>query len=51
MNVLCFVPFHPLFGFTTYIVVGTALSLTLTVFMLEVGPGDSQVLFSPEQIH
>ena len=47
MNVLCCVPFHPLCGLTKYTVVDKALSPTLSVGMLAVGPGDSQALFSP----
>ena len=47
MSVLCCVTFHPLCGLTSYSVVGTALSPTLTMGMLAVGPGVSHVLFSP----
>ena len=51
MNVLCCATYHPLHGLTKYTVVGTALSLTLTVGMLAIGPGDSQALFSPGHQH
>ena len=47
MNVLCCVPFQPFCGLTKYTVVGSALGPTLTVGMLAIGAGDSQVLFSP----
>ena len=47
MNVLCFVCFRPLCWLTKYTVVGTALSPTLIVCMMAVGPGDPQALFSP----
>ena len=47
MNVFCCVSFHWLFGLTMYTVVGTALGPSLTVGMPEIGPDDSQVLFSP----
>ena len=50
MNALCCAPFCPLCGLTKYTVVGTALSLPLTVGMLATGPGDSQV-FSPGHCH
>ena len=45
MNVLC--SLHMLRELTKWTVVGTALSLALTVGMPAIGPGDSQVLFSP----
>ena len=48
MNVLCCVPFRPLCRLTKYTVVGTALGPTLTVGMLAVGPGNSQVFFFPQ---
>ena len=44
---LCCVTFHLLCGLANYTVVGTAFSPTLTVDMPAVGPGVSQVLFSP----
>ena len=47
MIVLCCVSFGLLCRLTKYIVVDTALGPTLTVGMPEIGPGDSQVLFSP----
>ena len=43
---LHFVPFCLLCGLTKYTAVGTALSPTLTVGMLAIGPGGSQVFFS-----
>ena len=47
MSVLCCAPFHPLCELTKYPIIGTALSPTLTMGMLTIGPGDSEVLFSP----
>ena len=51
MYVLYCVPFCPLYGLTEYTVVGTALGSALTVGVPAVGPGDSQVLFSPGHLH
>ena len=51
MGVLCGVTFHPLCKLSDYTVVGTALGPTLTVGMLAIGPGVSQMLFSPGLQH
>ena len=51
MDVLCCVTFHPLFKLSDYTAVDTALSTTLTMGMLAVGLGASQVLFSPDHQH
>ena len=45
MGVPCCVTFYPLHKLSDYIAVGIALSLTLTMGMLEIGPSFSQVLF------
>ena len=47
VNVLCYVPFHPLCGLTKYTVVGTALGPALSVGMQAIGLVDSPALFSP----
>ena len=47
MGLLCCFTFHPLCKLSDYTVVGTALGPTLTVGILAVDPGVSQILFSP----
>ena len=47
----CALFFHPFCELSDYIVVGTALSLTLTVVMLAIVPDVSQTLFSPGHQH
>ena len=51
MNVLCCVIFYPSCELSEYIVVGTALSPTLTMVIVAVVPGFSQALFSPSHQH
>ena len=50
MGVLSCVTFHTLDWLTNHTVGGTALGPTVTVGMLAVGPGVSQVLFSPDHL-
>lgn len=47
MCVFCWVTFHSFCGLTKYTAVGTALDPTLTIYVLVIGPGVSQALFSP----
>lgn len=46
MCVFCWVTFHSFCGLTKYTAVGTALDPTLTIYVLVIGPGVSQALFS-----